>query len=72
MKRAFDQLHQQDNRTQWIWTAAIAAITMFALVALAWTPAATNWVSEAAQAEFAASTMTPDAAPVQIAADRVR
>jgi hypothetical protein len=35
-------------------------------------PAASTWVSEAAQAEIAASTMTSDAGPVQIAAGKVR
>ena len=74
MQRAFDRLDRQENRTQWKWTAGIVAafgVIMFALVALTWTPAVTDWVSDAAQAEFAASTMTPDAAPVQIVAGRV-
>ena len=73
MQRAFDRLDRQENRTQWKWTAGIVAafgVIMFALVALTWTPAVTDWVSDAAQAEFAASTMTSDAAPVQIAAGR--
>jgi hypothetical protein len=73
MQRAFDKLGRQENRTQWKWTAGIAAgfgVIMFALVALTWTPAVTDWVSDAAQAEFAASTMTAEAAPVQIAAGR--
>lgn len=73
MQRAFDRLDQQENRTQWKWTAGIAAafgVIMFALVALTWTPTVTSWVSDAAQAEFASSTLTPDAAPVRIAAGR--
>ena len=72
MQRAFDRLDRQEDRTQWKWTAGIAAafgVIMFALVALTWTPTATNWISDAAQAEFA-STVTPDAAPLQIAAGR--
>jgi hypothetical protein len=66
MQSAFDGLDRQENRTQWKWTAGIAAafgVIMFALVALN-SPSVTNWVSDAAQAEFA-STMTP--APVQTA-----
>jgi hypothetical protein len=72
MQRAFDKLDRQENRTQWKWTAGIACVfgvIMFALVALTWTPTATSWISDAAQAEFA-GTMTPDPAPVQIAAGR--
>jgi NADH:ubiquinone oxidoreductase subunit 6 (subunit J) len=72
MQSAFDRLDRQENRTQWKWTAGIAAafgVIMFALVALTWTPTMTNWISDAAQAEFA-STVTPDAAPLQIAAGR--
>ena len=69
MQRAFDKLDQQENRTQWKWTAGIVAafgVIMFALVALTWTPAVTDWVSDATQAEFA-STMTPEPAPLQTA-----
>ena len=69
MQKAFDKLDRQENRTQWKWTAGIAAafgVIMFALVALTWTPAVTEWVSDATQAEFA-STMTPQQAPLQTA-----
>ena len=58
MQRAFDRLDQQENRTQWKWTAGIVAafgLIMFALVALTWTPAVTSWISDAAQAELASS-----------------
>jgi hypothetical protein len=74
MQRAFDRLNQQENRTQWKWTAGFAAacgVILFVAL-MSNSPAASNWISEAAQAEFAASTMTPDAAPVQIAAGRTR
>jgi hypothetical protein len=60
---------RQENLTQWKWTAGIAAfgVVMFALVALTWnSPTMTNWVSDAAQAEFV-GTMAPDPAPVQTA-----
>jgi hypothetical protein len=70
MPRAFDKLDQQENRTQWKLTAAIAAglgVVMFALIALmSISPTASNWISDAAQAEFAGS-MTPEQAPVQTA-----
>lgn len=72
MPRAFDRLDQQENRTQWKWTAGLAAacgvILFVALISSS--PTASNWVSDAAQAEIAASTMMSDAAPVQIAAGR--
>jgi hypothetical protein len=69
MQKAFDKLDRQENRTQWKWTAGIAAafgVIMFALVALTWTSAASSWVSDAAQAEFA-GTMMPEQAPLQTA-----
>jgi hypothetical protein len=73
MQRTFDRLNQQENRTQWKWIAGFAAacgVILFVAL-MSNSPTASNWVSEAAQAEFAAS-MTPDAAPVQIAAGRTR
>jgi hypothetical protein len=70
MPRAFDRLDRQENRTQWKWTAGIAAalgVVMFALVALmSISPTASNWVSDAVQAEFVGSN-TPEQAPVQTA-----
>jgi hypothetical protein len=70
MPRAFDRLDQQENRTQWKWTAGIAAalgVIMFGLVALmSNSPTASNWVSDAVQAEFVGTNM-PEQAPVQIA-----
>jgi hypothetical protein len=69
MQRAFDRLNQQENRTQWQWTAGIAAAcgVMLFVALVSNSPKASNWMSDAAQAEVAASTMTPDAAPVRIA-----
>jgi hypothetical protein len=71
MQRAFDRLDQQENRTQWKWTAGFAAacgvILFVALMSIS--PTASSWVSDAAQAELASSNVTPPAqAPVQIAA----
>ena len=69
MPRAFDKLDRQENSTQWKWIAGVAAtFFMLALVALmSNSPTASNWVSEAVQAEFASSNMTPQQAPVQTA-----
>ena len=69
MPRAFDKLDRQENSTQWKWIAGVAAtFFMLPLVALmSNSPTASNWVSEAVQAEFASSNMTPQQAPVQTA-----
>jgi hypothetical protein len=71
MPRAFDRLDQQENRTQLKWTAGIAAALgaiMFGLVALiSNSPTASNWVSDAVQAEFVGSNLPEQQAPVQIA-----
>jgi hypothetical protein len=71
MPRAFDRLDQQENRTQWKWTAGIAAalgVIVVGLVALmSNSPAASNWVSDAVQAEFVGSNYAPQQAPVQTA-----
>ena len=74
MQRAFDRSDRQENRAQWKWTAGFAAACgVILFVALTSnSPTASNWVSQAAQAEVASSTMTPDAAPVQIAAGKAR
>jgi hypothetical protein len=72
MQRAFDRPDQQENRAQWKWTAGFAAacgVILFVAL-MSNSPTASSWVSQAAQAEVAASTMTPDAAPVQIAAGK--
>ena len=70
MQRAFDRLDHQANRTQWKWTAGFAAacgvILFVALMSNSTT--ASNWVSDAAQAELASSNVTPpEQALVQIA-----
>jgi hypothetical protein len=66
MQRIFDRLDRQQFRTQWKWTAGIAAT--FIMLAFATlmsnSPTASNWISDAVQAEFASS-MTPQQAPVQ-------
>jgi hypothetical protein len=75
MPRAFDKPDQHENYVQSNWTVGVTAVCSISLIVfvalMANSPAALNWVSEGVQAEFAASTMTPDAAPVQIAAGKV-
>jgi hypothetical protein len=70
MQKAFDRLDRQEHLTQWKWIAGIAAafaVVMFAMVALTWNSSTmTNWVSDAAQAEFAGS-MMPEQGPLQTA-----
>ena len=71
MPRAFDKPDRHENYVQSNWTVGITAacwISLIVFVALmANSRAALNWVSEGAQAEIAASTMTSDPAPVRIA-----
>jgi hypothetical protein len=72
MRRAFDRRDQQ-NRTQSRWTAGFAAAcgVMLFVALMSNSPKASNWVSDAAQAELASSNVTPpEQAPVQIAAGR--
>jgi len=67
MRRAFDRLDRQEHLTQWKWIAGIAAVFGVVMVALTWnSPTMTNWVSDAAQAEFAGS-MMPEQVPLQTA-----
>jgi hypothetical protein len=75
MPRAFDKPDQHENSVQSNWTVGITAVCWISLIVLVAlmsnSPAASTWVSDAAQAEMAASTMTsPDPAPVQIAAGK--
>ena len=74
MPRAFDKPDQHENYVQSNWTVGITAVCWISLIVLVAlmsnSPAASTWVSDAAQAEMAASTMTSDAAPVQIAAGK--
>ena len=74
MPRAFDKPDQHENYVQSNWTVAITAVCWISLIVLVAlmsnSPAASTWVSDAAQAEMPASTMTSDSAPVQIAAGK--
>ena len=74
MPRAFDKPDQHGNHVQSIWTVGITAVCWISLICfvalMSNSPTASTWVSDAAQAEMASSTMTSDTAPVQIAAGK--
>jgi hypothetical protein len=76
MPRAFDRPDQHENDVRSNWTVGITAVCWISLIVfvalMSNSPAASTWVSDAAQAEIAASTMTSNAAPVQIAAGKMR
>jgi hypothetical protein len=65
MPKAFDEPDRQENRTQWKWAVGIAAIMLALIALMSNSPTASSWVSDAVQAEFASSNMTPQQAPVQ-------
>jgi hypothetical protein len=75
MPRAFDKPDQHENHVQSNWTVGVTAVCWISLIVfvalMSNSPPASTWVSDAAQAEMAASTMTADAAPVQIATGKV-
>ena len=75
MPRAFEKPDQQENYVQSNWTVGLTAVCWISLIVfvalMSNSPAASTWVSDAAQAEMAASAMTSDAGPVQIAAGKV-
>jgi hypothetical protein len=74
MPRAFDKPDRRENSVPSNWTVGITAVCWISLIVfvalMSNSPAASTWVSDAAQAEIAASAVTPDAAPVQIAAGK--
>ena len=71
MSRAFDKPDQHENYVQSNWTVGITAVCWISLIVfvalMSNSPTASTWVSDAAQAEMAASTMTSGTAPVQTA-----
>ena len=75
MPRAFDKPDQHNNHVQSNWAVGITAVCWISLICfvalMSNSPTASTWVSDAAQAEMAASTMTSDMGPVQIAAGKV-
>jgi hypothetical protein len=74
MPRAFDKPDQHENYVRSNWSVGITAVGWISLIVfvalMSNSPAASTWVSDAAQAEIAASTMTSDTAPLQIAAGK--
>ena len=71
MHGSFNKLSETGNRIYRRWGIgffALAVLAVIALVGLAVTPpAASNWISEAVQAEFAGTNFAPNLAPTQLA-----
>ncbi len=71
MHGSFDRSGETGNSTYRSWGfgfLALSALLAIVLVGLAIVqPSASNWISQAAQAEFAATILVPDAAPTRIA-----
>jgi hypothetical protein len=71
MHGSFDKSRKPDSDVQGNWNVgffALPALVVIALVALAVIhPAASNWISDAVQAEFVGINPAPEAAPSQIA-----
>jgi hypothetical protein len=71
MHGTFDRSGESRNRFDRSWSVglfAVPALFAIALIGLAMTqPAASNWISEAAEAEFAGAFITPEIAPTQLA-----
>lgn len=71
MHGSFDKSGSADNHINRDWTIgffALPALVVIALVGMAMIhPGASNWISDAVQAEFAGINSVPEAAPVQSA-----
>jgi hypothetical protein len=72
MHGTFDRSGESRNRFDRSWNVGLFAVPVLfaiALIGLAMTqPTASNWISEAAQAEFAGAFISPEMAPAQVAA----
>jgi hypothetical protein len=70
MHGSFDRPGESDNRMQRSWSVGFFAfpiLLVIALIGLAIAqPAASNWISEAVQAEFGGGNLPPEIAPVQL------
>ena len=70
MQRSPNDLNRSDRRLSWSWTAAILAVHGVLLLLLAgiliFHPAASEWISQAVQAEFVGGP-PPVIVPTQIA-----
>jgi len=71
MHGSFDRPGQSGNRTQRSWSVGLFTfpiLVVIALIGLALAqPAASNWISEAVQAEFGGGNLSPEIAPVELA-----
>jgi hypothetical protein len=70
MHGSFDRSGETDTSTYRSWGFGFCAFALLAiaLVGLAFAqPSAFNWISEAAQAEYAATYVAPDIAPARLA-----
>jgi hypothetical protein len=71
MHGSFDKSGENDSRTHRSWSVGFFALPVFIVIALVGLmltqPAASNWISEAAQAEFVGLTPAPQAASTQLA-----
>jgi hypothetical protein len=71
MHGSFDKSGENDSRTHRSWSVGLFALPVFVVIALVGLmltqPAASNWISEAAQAEFVGLNPAPQAAPTQLA-----
>jgi hypothetical protein len=71
MHGSFDKSGGTHHRVQRNWNIGffalpvLLAITLIGLAIIQ--PAASNWISEAVQAEFAGSNLAPESAPTQVA-----
>jgi hypothetical protein len=76
MHGTFDRSGESDHRTDRGWSLGlflVPALLVIALIALAiMQPAASVWISEAAQAEFVGGVDVPDLAPTQLAQPNMR
>jgi hypothetical protein len=71
MHGSFDKSGKPGDDIHGLWNIgffAVPALVVIALVGLAIIqPAASNWISDAVQAEFAGISLAPEATPVQLA-----
>jgi hypothetical protein len=71
MHGSFDKSGKPDDNVQGYWSVgffALPALVVIALAGLAMMhPAASNWISDAVQAEFVGTNLAPEAAPIQFA-----
>jgi hypothetical protein len=71
MHGTFDKSGKPDSEIRQYWSVglfALPALVVIVLVGLAVVqPTASNWISDAVQAEFVGTNRTPDAAPIQFA-----